>query len=143
MTPSSDVEPVDDASRKRKRRQRPIISCTECHRRKQKVSIESLSGVPLYLKRSLTAESQCDRQEPCGNCTLRSASHLCTYETGSTVAASNRPRKPASASPKLSPEENTAREVEVEGGVYTEIGNSYGYASGVKSNTAVEVLEKV
>ncbi|KAF8470725.1 fungal-specific transcription factor domain-containing protein [Kalaharituber pfeilii] len=42
----------------RRKRQRTLVSCTECHRRKQK----------------------CDRQWPCGNCTSRSASHLCQYE---------------------------------------------------------------
>ncbi|KAI5803553.1 hypothetical protein DFH27DRAFT_52121 [Peziza echinospora] len=41
-----------------RKRQRTLVSCTECHRRKQK----------------------CDRQWPCGNCTSRSASHLCQFE---------------------------------------------------------------
>ncbi|EEU39848.1 uncharacterized protein NECHADRAFT_79743 [Fusarium vanettenii 77-13-4] len=39
------------------RRKRPVVSCNECHRRKQK----------------------CDRLQPCANCTKRDKMHLCVY----------------------------------------------------------------
>ncbi|KAJ6438803.1 Zn2/Cys6 DNA-binding protein [Purpureocillium lavendulum] len=41
-----------------RRRKRPVISCTECHRRKQK----------------------CDRQQPCFHCARRGKTELCLYE---------------------------------------------------------------
>ncbi|KAM0553842.1 hypothetical protein ACHAPJ_007188 [Fusarium lateritium] len=48
-----------DGPRVRKRR-RIVISCTECHRRKQR----------------------CDRELPCGNCKSRNKESGCVYETG-------------------------------------------------------------
>ncbi|KAI6707966.1 hypothetical protein PZA11_003223 [Diplocarpon coronariae] len=44
-----------------RKRKRIVISCTECHRRKQK----------------------CDRQSPCSNCVARSKQSLCHYENES------------------------------------------------------------
>ncbi|KAK2629222.1 hypothetical protein QTJ16_000042 [Diplocarpon rosae] len=44
-----------------RKRKRIVISCTECHRRKQK----------------------CDRQSPCSNCVARSKQSLCQYENES------------------------------------------------------------
>ncbi|KAM0347925.1 hypothetical protein ACHAPU_004424 [Fusarium lateritium] len=49
----------DDVPRLRKRR-RVVISCTECHRRKQR----------------------CDRELPCGNCRSRDKESSCVYEAG-------------------------------------------------------------
>ena len=47
-----------------KKRRRIVISCTECHRRKQK----------------------CDRELPCGNCTARGKQSVCAYEPGAPTA---------------------------------------------------------
>ncbi|EKD19533.1 fungal specific transcription factor domain-containing protein [Drepanopeziza brunnea f. sp. 'multigermtubi' MB_m1] len=52
--PSSPVKPP-------RKRKRIVISCTECHRRKQK----------------------CDRQNPCSNCVARNKQGLCRYESES------------------------------------------------------------
>ncbi|CAJ0538665.1 Ff.00g066660.m01.CDS01 [Fusarium sp. VM40] len=54
------------------RRKRPVISCRECHRRKQK----------------------CDRRQPCANCIRRGKRDACYYEledndTRSTVPPEN------------------------------------------------------
>ncbi|KAI5783025.1 fungal-specific transcription factor domain-containing protein [Pyronema domesticum] len=94
-----------DHPTKKRKRQRPIISCTECHRRKQK----------------------CDRQQPCGNCTLRSASHLCHYESKSTE------KEGESAERSKSPVETTPLTADTSDG--------FGYLNG--GNTAAEVLEKL
>ncbi|KAL6871193.1 hypothetical protein J3F83DRAFT_714134 [Trichoderma novae-zelandiae] len=47
-----------------KKRRRIVISCTECHRRKQK----------------------CDRELPCGNCRSRNKEAHCAYEAGAPTA---------------------------------------------------------
>ncbi|KAL6809083.1 hypothetical protein GGI42DRAFT_230279 [Trichoderma sp. SZMC 28013] len=47
-----------------KKRRRVVISCTECHRRKQK----------------------CDRELPCGNCRSRNKEAHCAYEAGAPTA---------------------------------------------------------
>lgn len=47
-----------------RKRRRIIISCTECHRRKQK----------------------CDRSLPCTNCVSRNKQDACRYETGAPTA---------------------------------------------------------
>ncbi|RGP68635.1 oleate activated transcription factor 3 [Fusarium longipes] len=54
---------TDDGPRLKKRR-RVVISCTECHRRKQR----------------------CDRELPCGNCKSRNKESGCVYETGAPTA---------------------------------------------------------
>ncbi|KAM0239237.1 hypothetical protein ACHAPO_003208 [Fusarium lateritium] len=54
---------TDDGPRLKKRR-RIVISCTECHRRKQR----------------------CDRELPCGNCKSRNKESGCVYETGAPTA---------------------------------------------------------
>lgn len=54
-----------------RKRRRIIISCTECHRRKQK----------------------CDRNLPCTNCVSRNKQDSCRYETGApTAKAASKPR---------------------------------------------------
>lgn len=52
------------ARRPPRKRRRIIISCTECHRRKQK----------------------CDRKLPCTNCVSRHKQDSCRYETGAPTA---------------------------------------------------------
>lgn len=113
--PSTDLTP----QRKRKRA-RTVISCTECHRRKQK----------------------CDRQHPCGNCTLRSASHLCQYESKSGPNHNSRSSSvsPVSRSPKGespgSPGDMILGAKDVPGG--------FGYIrSSGHTHTALNVLEKL
>ncbi|KAI1412386.1 hypothetical protein F5Y13DRAFT_163483 [Hypoxylon sp. FL1857] len=51
-----------------RKRRRIVISCTECHRRKQK----------------------CDRQMPCTNCVSRNKESACHYETGTPLAKPTR-----------------------------------------------------
>ncbi|KAK3386907.1 fungal-specific transcription factor domain-containing protein [Podospora didyma] len=62
--PKQDVS--DDAPTRPppKKRRRTVISCTECHRRKQK----------------------CDRNLPCTNCVSRGKQNACRYETGAPRA---------------------------------------------------------
>ncbi|KAI1404157.1 hypothetical protein F4819DRAFT_448910 [Hypoxylon fuscum] len=51
-----------------RKRRRIVISCTECHRRKQK----------------------CDRKMPCTNCVSRNKETACRYETGTPLAKPDR-----------------------------------------------------
>ncbi|KAI1766841.1 hypothetical protein GGR53DRAFT_180964 [Hypoxylon sp. FL1150] len=51
-----------------RKRRRIVISCTECHRRKQK----------------------CDRKTPCTNCVSRNKEAACHYETGTPLAKPGR-----------------------------------------------------
>ncbi|KAI6085099.1 hypothetical protein F4821DRAFT_241554 [Hypoxylon rubiginosum] len=51
-----------------RKRRRIVISCTECHRRKQK----------------------CDRKMPCTNCVTRNKESSCHYETGTPLAKPDR-----------------------------------------------------
>ncbi|EMT68415.1 hypothetical protein NOF04DRAFT_15044 [Fusarium oxysporum II5] len=62
-----------DGPRLRKRR-RIVISCTECHRRKQR----------------------CDREQPCGNCKSRNKESACVYETGAPTAKQSKQTTKAS-----------------------------------------------
>ncbi|KAL2157820.1 hypothetical protein VTH06DRAFT_5089 [Thermothelomyces fergusii] len=71
MAPGAGLEwaPVSAAEEQRTRpaprkRRRIVISCTECHRRKQK----------------------CDRKFPCTNCVSRNKDGACRYETGAPTA---------------------------------------------------------
>ncbi|KAK2616352.1 hypothetical protein QQS21_000786 [Conoideocrella luteorostrata] len=50
-----------------RKRKRPVVSCIECHSRKQK----------------------CDRSQPCSNCSKREKVHLCTYEHPFAKASSD------------------------------------------------------
>ncbi|KAI5466953.1 hypothetical protein BGZ63DRAFT_346626 [Mariannaea sp. PMI_226] len=61
MASDADSQPLHSQPRKRRRL---MISCTECHRRKQK----------------------CDRELPCGNCKLRNKEAACMYETNVPTA---------------------------------------------------------
>jgi hypothetical protein len=54
-----------------------VISCTECHRRKQKVGWSAASQT------ALTLTIQCDRAFPCSNCIARKKESLCHYENES------------------------------------------------------------
>ncbi|KAK4205793.1 hypothetical protein QBC40DRAFT_2238 [Triangularia verruculosa] len=54
-----------------RKRRRIVISCTECHRRKQK----------------------CDRQLPCTNCISRNKHSACHYETGAPTAREQQRRQ--------------------------------------------------
>ncbi|EQK99721.1 transcription factor Cys6 [Ophiocordyceps sinensis CO18] len=49
---------MGDGQQQQQRRRRMVISCNECHRRKQR----------------------CDRRQPCSNCSKRDKMHLCVYE---------------------------------------------------------------
>lgn len=136
------VNPDIIPPRKRKRA-RTVISCTECHRRKQKVRLH------IFTERNIRRGSaygdillllQCDRQHPCGNCTLRSASHLCQYEgrssasnTATSPVRGHAPRNLGGESPE-SPGEMVLGTKDVPG--------EFGYIRS-SANTALGVLEKV
>ncbi|OAA54944.1 Fungal transcriptional regulatory protein [Cordyceps fumosorosea ARSEF 2679] len=90
------VEPRPPA----RKRRRIVISCFECHRRKQKVQNPPTRFV-IYLtirvsprKTSLTcprlfvAVIQCDRELPCGNCVTRNREASCAYEAGAPTSKS-------------------------------------------------------
>ncbi|KAI1213638.1 uncharacterized protein F4807DRAFT_408538 [Annulohypoxylon truncatum] len=64
-----------------RKRRRIVISCTECHRRKQK----------------------CDRKMPCTNCVSRNKEASCRYETGTPLAKPDRKGSSQSANER-SPE---------------------------------------
>ncbi|KAL2020765.1 hypothetical protein VTK56DRAFT_7963 [Thermocarpiscus australiensis] len=76
-----------------RKRRRIVISCTECHRRKQK----------------------CDRQLPCTNCTSRNKQSACRYETGAPTAkkqateASSQAAALRTSSPEREPFANGSR----------------------------------
>ncbi|KAK1760644.1 fungal-specific transcription factor domain-containing protein [Echria macrotheca] len=65
-----------EAKRPPRKRRRTVISCTECHRRKQK----------------------CDRNLPCTNCVSRGKQGACRYETGAPTAKAAHKRQQSSAS---------------------------------------------
>lgn len=70
-------QPTSAAKQPPRKRRRIIISCTECHRRKQK----------------------CDRSLPCANCVSRNKQDSCRYETGAPTvkAAQQEPTPPEQA----------------------------------------------
>jgi hypothetical protein len=87
------VDFVDDVRPPPKKRRRLVISCFECHRRKQKVGISFylfLNHIPIHEKeRQLTFSlSQCDRGLPCGNCVTRNKESCCAYEAGAPTSRS-------------------------------------------------------
>lgn len=64
-----------------------MISCTECHRRKQKVCLELPPLPPPEASLSvhhcsLQQLTKCDRKLPCRNCTSRNKQDVCKYDTG-------------------------------------------------------------
>ncbi|KAI1753010.1 hypothetical protein F4782DRAFT_498052 [Xylaria castorea] len=81
-------EPESTKPRPRKRR-RIVISCTECHRRKQK----------------------CDRKLPCTNCQSRNKESSCRYETGTPIAKADLKAASSSSNDDKPPEplEGTAK----------------------------------
>jgi len=68
-------------SHHRSKRRRVMNACSECYRRKQKVSNIS-SRVPP----SMCLTFQCDRQQPCSNCLARNVSAKCTFNNLSLYA---------------------------------------------------------
>lgn len=88
----------------KKTRRKPIKSCLECNRRKQKV--HRLQSLQLA---SLT-RYQCDRQKPCNHCISRRVKHLCVYSTSTPHGrrARNRHQPNRLASPPL-PVDNPER----------------------------------
>jgi Fungal specific transcription factor domain len=77
MGPSLEEAPRPTSPLKTPRkRKRIVISCTECHRRKQKVDLPPRSAKAAY-------NYQCDRESPCSNCVARNKHNLCHYENES------------------------------------------------------------
>ncbi|KAI0555755.1 hypothetical protein F4679DRAFT_519771 [Xylaria curta] len=72
-----------------RKRRRIVISCTECHRRKQK----------------------CDRKLPCTNCQSRNKESSCRYETGTPIVKTDPKGASASSNDDRPPEphESTAK----------------------------------
>lgn len=79
----------------KKTRRKPIKSCLECNRRKQKVH-----QLQSHQQATLT-RCQCDRQKPCNHCISRRVKHLCVYTPSSTHGrrARNRQQPNRLASP--------------------------------------------
>ncbi|KAI3330126.1 hypothetical protein F4824DRAFT_480110 [Ustulina deusta] len=74
--PNSEPEAAKPPPRKRRR---IVISCTECHRRKQK----------------------CDRKLPCTNCQSRNKESSCRYETGTPISKTDPKTAPPSSNEPL------------------------------------------
>ncbi|PHH87905.1 hypothetical protein CDD83_8247 [Cordyceps sp. RAO-2017] len=81
--PDVEGSPEREASRKRRR---VVISCTECHRRKQK----------------------CDRELPCANCRSRNRETSCHYQPGAPTARDHELRKADSSARHASPDRESA-----------------------------------
>ncbi|KAH7367294.1 hypothetical protein B0T11DRAFT_325578 [Plectosphaerella cucumerina] len=69
---SSNEAPRDSESGRVRKRKRLVISCSECHRRKQK----------------------CDRGLPCANCKSRNKESACHYEAGAAPSEKERRKSP-------------------------------------------------
>ncbi|KAK2020804.1 fungal-specific transcription factor domain-containing protein [Colletotrichum zoysiae] len=76
-TQNQPYKDTQDARPPPKKRRRVVISCTECHRRKQK----------------------CDRDLPCANCKSRNKQDACRYETGAPTAKEHRKTEADGAKP--------------------------------------------
>ncbi|KAI1815730.1 hypothetical protein GGS20DRAFT_596514 [Poronia punctata] len=85
-TPEQEIKPPP------RKRRRIVISCTECHRRKQKVGSQSV----------LLSECHgcCDRKLPCTNCESRNKESSCRYETGAPVIKQESKTPPSSSRQK-------------------------------------------
>ncbi|KAI1193931.1 hypothetical protein F5X97DRAFT_312390 [Nemania serpens] len=99
-----------------RKRRRIVISCTECHRRKQK----------------------CDRKLPCTNCQSRSKESSCRYETGTPILRADRKAAPLSSSgssnhdrPSEPPENKTATAAD------------FGYSASAGSSSTLGILRKI
>ncbi|KHO01940.1 uncharacterized protein MAM_00941 [Metarhizium album ARSEF 1941] len=75
-----------------KKRRRIVVSCTECHRRKQKVN--SLSAPSRRVTTSYppdypTSQTHpCDRKLPCANCRSRNRETFCSYDPNARTSDS-------------------------------------------------------
>lgn len=68
-----------------RKRRRVVISCFECHRRKQKVK-QRHPWLALRLANFLACGIQCDRELPCGNCIARNREASCAYEAAAPTS---------------------------------------------------------
>lgn len=71
-TPPTDTPGQSNAKPPPRKRRRVVISCLDCHKRKQK----------------------CDRKLPCTNCVSRGKQATCRYETGAPVARERKESDP-------------------------------------------------
>ncbi|KAI0878574.1 hypothetical protein GGS24DRAFT_398362 [Hypoxylon argillaceum] len=113
--PNSEPEATKPPPRKRRR---IVISCTECHRRKQK----------------------CDRKLPCTNCQSRSKESSCRYETGTPHTKTDSNRTPSSLvlsngsshdRPSEPPETKSASAAD------------FGYSASAGSSSTLGILRKI
>ncbi|KAM0179457.1 hypothetical protein ACHAPC_008047 [Botrytis cinerea] len=106
-----------------KKRKRVVISCTECHRRKQKV---------------LFAVLICDRQFPCSNCVNRNKQDVCQYE--------NESARKQQLLDDLRSSDNTeyGKNSQVESDSVAKV-SALGYAksNGTHSNTTLGIFKKI
>lgn len=91
-----------------RKRRRIVISCTECHRRKQKVT--PLPPPVVCPISPADAFFQCDRELPCANCRSRNRQSSCSYEPGAPTARDVKTRKPSPAYPD--PESQSSPELD-------------------------------
>ncbi|KAM0247872.1 hypothetical protein ACHAQJ_009688 [Trichoderma viride] len=91
-----------------KKRRRVVISCTECHRRKQK----------------------CDRDLPCGNCRSRNKEASCVYEAGAPTA-----RDQETQAGLYSSEQNDSDTPRTKAEPLSSMASSWGYAQSGGAST--------
>lgn len=98
-----------------RKRRRIVISCTECHRRKQK----------------------CDRKLPCTNCQSRSKESSCRYETA--PPSSRADRKPAPSSSGSSNHDRPSEPPDTKPATAAD----FGYSASAGSSSTLGILRKI
>ncbi|KAI1124186.1 hypothetical protein F5Y10DRAFT_37258 [Nemania abortiva] len=101
-----------------RKRRRIVISCTECHRRKQK----------------------CDRKLPCTNCQSRNKESSCRYETGTPITKIDSKSTPSSLS--LSNGSNHDRPSEAPD-TKSASAADFGYSASAGSSSTLGILRKI
>lgn len=118
---------TDDASSPKgppRKRKRIVISCTECHRRKQKV-LHAPQPANLQLQaNTISPLPQCDRKLPCTNCVSRNKHDACQYDTKAPTLKAHQ-RGTSSTGDADSP---TAAAARPENSIPTKVAN-FGYSA--------------
>ncbi|KND88988.1 Oleate activated transcription factor 3 [Tolypocladium ophioglossoides CBS 100239] len=110
--------PADLLQTQRKRK-RPVISCKECHRRKQK----------------------CDRLQPCSNCIRREKTTLCSYDFAMTDDYN--PTSHQSVSQELaSQNQSPGSNMTIPPGIHQSMADHLGYSTSSKFST-LGIMQKV
>ena len=104
-----------------RKRRRLVISCTECHRRKQK----------------------CDRKLPCTNCQTRNKESACRYETGKPLRKESRNdyRNDSSAPSNEGPSPDTQQPPHTHASAVRSNAVTLGYTT--NGNSPLDILTKI